>query len=152
MAAWLAKKGPISIAINAFGMQVRLQPHCPCSISCRLLSLFLELASSCLLSPTSSTVMGSPTHCGPSAALGSLTMLCYSWAMATVSSTDPLCPSTPSHRQRSGHTAFQDLKGVKSGESLGTLSLPLPLAVGQAGSSTRFVTGILRQWEAELYG
>lgn len=29
LAAWLANKGPISVAINAFGMQVRPQPLCP---------------------------------------------------------------------------------------------------------------------------
>nr|XP_017522706.2 cathepsin F isoform X2 [Manis javanica] len=36
-----------------------------------------------LLPRCSSTAVGSPTHCGPSAALGSLTMPCCSWATAT---------------------------------------------------------------------
>ncbi|XP_012391538.1 cathepsin F isoform X2 [Orcinus orca] len=71
LAAWLAKKGPISVAINAFGMQ-SWPPT-------RLL-------------PLSSTAMGSPTHCGPSAAPGSSTTLCCSWATATAL---PL-PSGPS--------------------------------------------------------
>lgn len=60
LAAWLAEKGPISVAINAFGMQ--FYRH------------------------------GISHPCGPSAALGSSTTLCCSWATATVL---PL-PSGPS--------------------------------------------------------
>lgn len=46
---------------------------------------------------------------------------------------------------------------MKSGESLGTLSLPLPLAVGPAGSSTRSVKGTqavgsLTVWMHNLLG
>lgn len=51
LAAWLAKNGPVSIAINAFGMQ--FYRH------------------------------GISHPCAPSAALGSSTMPCCLWAMAT---------------------------------------------------------------------
>ncbi|XP_045341908.1 cathepsin F isoform X1 [Leopardus geoffroyi] len=95
LAAWLAKKGPISVAINAFGMQVR-----SLSLACLLLTpfpLLLGVGSLLLIlaSPPprpSSTAAGSPTHCGPSAAPGSSTMQCCSWATATALAS----PSGPS--------------------------------------------------------
>ena len=98
LAAWLAKKGPISVAINAFGMQVR-----SLSLACLLLTpfpLLLGVGSLLLILAfppprPSSTAAGSPTHCGPSAAPGSSTMQCCSWATATVSSTDALSAHPP---------------------------------------------------------
>lgn len=44
MAAWLAQKGPISVAINAFGMQVRPWPLCFCPVLCLCLPHFSKLA------------------------------------------------------------------------------------------------------------
>lgn len=76
LAAWLAVKGPISIAINAFGMQVRSRswPSAPSLAHHSLDPPWSWL--SIPYSPPSSTVMGLPTHYNPSAALGSLTMPC----------------------------------------------------------------------------
>lgn len=80
LAAWLAKNGPISVAINAFGMQVRA-PFPTCALSAPVSSVRPLLT----LSLPSSTAMASPSPCGRSAALGSSTTQCCSWATATVS-------------------------------------------------------------------
>lgn len=94
-------------------------------------------------SPHSSTATGSPTPCGPSAALGSSTTLCCSWATATVSPTDPSLSSWT--------TASQDLWRGKPGERQGTCPHPAS-GCGPGSLSHPSMDGkaIPPWWEAEL--
>lgn len=92
----------------------------------------------CSFSLLSSTAMESPTHCGLSAAVGSLTMLYCSWATATVSSADPSLPTHPGSQAEVEPQHLRTSRG-KSEESLRSFSPhlrarwdhPSPLRMGR---------------------